>query len=262
MKRKMLYVVCLSLIAILGIGLFWLSQNEVAEAQTNSETPHPLAAINQKAKDARTGDQTAAEDLVDEMIRVAAFETELDGFTTDGVKERVAKAESRYRQGLTTGIPAVNIAQTINGLAYNLNLPKYAKTNVNEVTRLRMMLLPNFPQIITRNTESKQAATVGAKLDSNMSPAEGFFVLMMMFQQKLYNPEYQLTSSERLSLWNELHNHRPGQATSSNLPENRDDEMRVALQSAGESMSVSEALNLSDLTLNTLGIEQEGGKGQ
>lgn len=257
----MLYVVCLSLIAILGIGLFWLSQNEVAEAQNNAETPHPLAAINQKAKDARKGDETAAADLVDEMIRVAAFETEFDGFTTDTVKERVAKAESRYRQGLTEGIPTVNIAQTVNGLAYKFDLPKYAKTNVNEVNRLRMMLLPNFPQIITRNTEIKQALAVGTKFDSNMSPAEAFFVLMMMFQQKRFNPEYQLTSSERLSLWKEIHNHRPG-ANAPKLPENRNEEIRAALESAGNSMSISEASNLSDITLNTLGIEQEGGKGQ
>lgn len=75
MKRQILFVLSLSLIMILGIGLFWLSQNEVAEAQNNSETPHPLAAINQKAKDARSGDETATADLVDEMIRVAAFET-------------------------------------------------------------------------------------------------------------------------------------------------------------------------------------------
>lgn len=155
----------------------------------------------------------------------------------------------------------MNIAQTVNGLAYNLDLPKYAKTNVNEVNRLRMMLLPNFPQIITRNTQSKQAIAVGEKFDSQMSPAEAFFVLIMMFQQKLYNPEYQLTNSERLSLWNELHNHRPG-ADSPNLPENRNDEIRAALESAGNSMSISEALDLPDLTLNTLGIEQEGGKGQ
>lgn len=261
MKRQILFVLSLSLIVILGIGLFWLSQNEVAEAQTNKETPHPLAAINQKAKDARSGDLNDVKDLVGEMIRVAAFENELRGFTADSIKERVGSAESRYRQGLTAGIRPENIAQTVNGLAYKFDLPKYAKTNVNEVTRLRMMLLPNFPQIITRNTESKQAAMVGAKLDSNMSPAEAFFVLMMMFQQKLYNPEYQLTSSERLSLWNEMHNHRPD-ADSPNLPENRSDEIRAALESAGDSMPVLDTLNLSDLTLNTLGIEQEGGKGQ
>lgn len=242
--------------------MFWLSQNEIAEAQTNPEMPHPLAAINQKAKDARSGDLNDAKDLVGEMIRVAAFENELRGFTADSIKERVGRAESRYRQGLTAGIRPENIAQTVNGLAYKFDLPKYAKTNVSEVTRLRMMLLPNFPQIITRNTESKQAATVGAKLDSNMSPAEGFFVLMMMFQQKLYNPEYQLTSSERLSLWNEIYNHRPGQGKSPNLPENRNDEIRAALERAGDSMPVLDTLNLSDITLNTLGIEQEGGKGQ
>lgn len=193
----MLFILSLSLFMILGIGLFWLSQNKVAEAQSNAETPHPLAAINQKAKAARSGNLTDAEDLVGEIIHVAAIENELRGFTASSIKERVGRAESRYRLGQSAGIPESKVVRTINGLAKKFDLPQYARTNSYEVRKLRLELLPNLPQLTNQTSQGIQPLTVGSKFDSEMSPAEAFMILSMMAQQKLLNPEYQLTNGER-----------------------------------------------------------------
>lgn len=255
MKRKMLFILSLSLIAISGIGLFWLAQKDAAKAESNTNAPHPLAAINEKAKAARTGNQTDAEDLVGEIIRVASFENELRGFTADSIKERVGRAESRYRLGQLAGIPESKIVRTINGLAKKFDLPAYARTNSYEVRKLRLELLPNFPQLINQKSQGSQPVAVGSGLDPQMSPAEAFLVLSLMAQQKLFNPEYQLTDAERRSRWKEMHNHRSSQSNS-NLPRNRSSEMRDALQRAVNSASASDAWKLSDITLNTLGIEQ------
>jgi len=111
MKKRFLFFLSLSLVASFAIGLFWLTKEDSVKAQDNQQQPHPLAEINQKAKDARTGNQTASVNLVGEMIRVAAFENELPGFTETSIKERVGRAESRYRgYGRTSaGNMAINV---------------------------------------------------------------------------------------------------------------------------------------------------------
>lgn len=253
MKRKILLVSSLSLLAIISIGLLWLTPRNTVQAEDN---PHPLAAINQKARDARTGNQTAAEDLVGEIIRVAGFENELVGFTSNTIKERVGRAESRYRLGQAAGIPEAKIVRTINGLARNFNLPAFARTNLYEVRKLRLELLPNLPQIITRKTQGIQPLTTGDGLEPRMSPAEAVLVLSLMVQQKLNNQEYQMTNAERRSRWNALHDHRPGQTPSPQQFPNRSREMRQAVRQGFESTSTFDAMQLSNLTLNTLGIEE------
>ena len=253
MKRKILLVSSLSLLAVLSIGLFWLTPKDVAQAEN---VPHPLESINQKAKDARDGNLTDAKDLVGEVIRVAGFEGELAGFATTAIKERVGNAESRYRLGQTAGVPEAKIVRTINGLARRLNLPAFARTNQYEVRKLRLELLPNFPELITQKTQGLQPIAVGAGLEPQMSPAEAFLIFSLMVQQKLNNREYQMTRAERTSRWNEKHHHQPGQTPSLNPFPNRNREMKEAIRQGIASASNSDVMQLSDVTLNTLGIEQ------
>lgn len=256
MKRKMLIILSLSLFVILGIGLFWLSENKVAEAQTNTDAPHPFKVLNQKAKDARRGDLTAAKELIGETISLSGYEDELRGSTADMIKDRVGKADSRYQQSQAAGVSEARVAQTINGLAKKLNLPKYAKTNVYEVRKLRIALLPSFPQFINQKTQSMQPVRAGAKLDSQMSPTEAIFVTQMMMQQKLSNDEYQVTDAERLKDWKETHNHHLNHGKSQNQKQDRSREMREALDKGVNSMSMMDTMQISTLILNTLAIEK------
>ncbi len=254
--KKSVLLFSLSLFVILGVGLFWLSENKVAEAQTNTDAPHPFKVLNQKAKDARTGDLTAAKELVGETISLSGYENELRGSTAEMIKERVGKAESRYQQSQAAGVFEARVAQTINGLAKKLNLPKYAKTNIYEVRKLRLALLPSFPQFINQKTQSMQPVQAGAKLDSQMSPAEAVFLTQMMFQQKLSNDEYQVTDEERLKDWKETHDHHPNHGNSQNQKQDRSREMRDALDKGINSMSMMDTMQISTLILNTLGIEK------
>ena len=215
-----------------------------------------METINQKAKDARTGNLNDAKDLVSEIIRVAGFEGELAGLATTALKNRVGKAESRYRRGQTSGIPETKIVRTINGLARKFNLPTFARTDLYEVRKLRFELLPNLPQLINQKTQGLQPVTVGAEFDSPMSPAEAFLIFSLMIQQKLSNQEYQMTYAERGNRWSAMHRHQPGQTPSPNPFPNRNREMKEAIRQGIASTSGSDAMQLSDVTLNTLGIEQ------
>jgi hypothetical protein len=253
--KKILFLFSLGLVASLGLGWLCLSDSALVGAQSNPQPPHPLEAINQKAKIARTGNVADAEDYVREVIKVAGFENELQGFTLTAIKDRVGRAESRYRQGHAPGVPEAKIVRTVNGLVRKFSLPAYAKTYNHEVRRLRLGLLQNFPQVIAQKSQSTQPPSAGAAIDSQMSPAEAVFVLAMMLQQKLANPEFQLTYTEQVDRWAQAHNHSP-QNNPHATDQDRGREIREALNRAAASASMSDALQLSNLTLNTLGIEQ------
>lgn len=145
------------------------------------------------------------------------------------IKGRVGQAESRYHQSQAAGVSEARVAQTINSLAFKLKLPDYAKTSIYEVRKLRLALIPNFPQFINQKSQGMQPVRAGAKFDSRMSPAEAVFVTEMMMQQKLSNEEYQVTNKERLKDWKEKHNHHPNHGNSQRQAQDRSQEMRDAL---------------------------------
>lgn len=70
----------LSLAVSLGIGFLWLSKGNTAQAESQENSPHPFEVVNQKAKNARTGDLAAAKELVGETIRLTGYEDVLRGF--------------------------------------------------------------------------------------------------------------------------------------------------------------------------------------
>lgn len=251
MKKRFIFFLSMGLVLCLAVALNLLSKEDAVIAQNNPETEHSFAVLNEKAKAARNGDVTAAQEFVGEIISVAGFESELRGFTANAIKDRVGRAESRYRQGLASGIPESKIVRTVNGLVRRFDLPDYVKTSDYEVRNLRLGLLPHFPQVIAQKNQSSLPVSVGEQIDSEMSPAEAVFILAMMIQQKLANPEYQLTHLERVNRWSERRNRHVGGPT-----QNRSREIETALNQAVLSTSMTDALQLSGITLNTLGIEQ------
>ena len=259
MQKKHLF--SLSLISFLGlvIGAFWWFNDTAAQAEKKPAEKHPFEAINNKAKDARRGDVETAKELVSEVIAVSGFENELRGFTSNSIKERVGNAESLYQQGQGEGISEGNVARTINGLAIKFNLPAFAKTDTYEVRKLRLSLLPSFPEIIGKKLNGTQPLFAGSSFDSKMSPAEAILILSMMMNQKLSNKNYQLTHAEQLIQWEEKYGKQRGRSKVASLEEitkNRSAEINLALQRSAEALSIPNALQLSTLILNTLGIEQ------
>ena len=251
MRKIILFILAFGLALVFYLGAIWPANEKVVRAQ---ETENPLAAINQKAKSARSGNVADAESLVTEIIKVTGFESEMPGIITNSMRARVGNAESRYRQGLSSGVPESRIVRTINGLVRRLNLPEYSRTDLFEVRRLRLGLTSNFPQVINQKVQGSQPIPIGGRFSSIMSPAEALFVLAMMFQQKVVNPEFQITHGERVAQWAAKHNHRPGQGGTLGFDLTRSAEVRSALKISSTTMSVTDAAALSEITLNTLGI--------
>src|SRR5688500_3695200 len=73
MKKRVLFFFSLGLVASLGLGWFCLSDRALVGAQNSPQSPHPLEEINQKAKNARTGSVSDAEEYVREVVKVTGF---------------------------------------------------------------------------------------------------------------------------------------------------------------------------------------------
>jgi hypothetical protein len=249
MNKRFIFLMSLSLLVLGGLSLFWLSTNTKVEAQ---QIEHPFDSINNKAKLARNGEAAATGEFVSEIFRVSGFDRQLAGLTGSSMKTRIKRAEIRYRLGQSDGVPEMKIVRTINGLARKLGLPNYAKTDIYEVRKLRLSLMPDFPQVVTSST---QATYTSAEPNSNLSPAEAAFILAMMLQQKLTNPEYQVTRPERLNNWAAKHNHRIPENNSTTVG-TRGRELSDSINRGGMALSASDLTQMPNLTLNTLGIEQ------
>lgn len=253
MKRKIFIV--LSLVVLSGLAITWTRIQPSVSAVDDSQSEEPFARLNHLAREARTGDQTLASELVGEMIKTAGLDSKLRGFTATAIQSRVGRAESRYRRGQSPGVRESKVVRTVNGLVAQFQLPGFVTTNNYEVRKLRLELMHIFPDIISRSAHGIEPLAQGASLDDAMSPAESLFVLAMMLQQKLANPEYQVSFSERLDQWLQTHNHRAGRYNSP-VAQNRTAEFTAAIRRAVGATSYTDALQLSNVTLNTLGIEQ------
>src|SRR5690606_24798804 len=171
MKKRFLLFFGLCLAVAIGFCGLWVTKDRSVGAYTNPEPPHPFAEINAIALASRGGSIDDSKQLVGEIIRVAGFESELRGFTASSIKDRVGRAENNFRLGISGGIPEARVARTLNGLVQKFNLPAYVRTDTFEVRKLRLSVLPQFPQIINQKNQT-QPNSVGTNLDATMSPAE------------------------------------------------------------------------------------------
>lgn len=253
----------LILLAIIGGAVVWNSSTSIVHSSAppvgNDGPSNPLVAINQKARLARLGGETATRDLVDEIFRMSDFAqdfAELD----DAIKERLVRAELNYQNGRgKSSCSEFRIVHAVNQLVDRIGAPAYTRTNLYEVRRLRSNLLPYTPDI--QGGRSKPETRKGQKFSNSMSPLETFFVAVTLIQQKRHNPEYQLTNDE----WVALHG---GQRTSAankrfndemqrrRLESKRSEEVREAVTAGLMKMNPFTMLALPDQVLNTLGIER------
>jgi hypothetical protein len=254
------------------VGAAWLGGRSSAEAQPPPSAPdeansNPFARLNAKARAARTHDETAVRELVDESFNVAALNDAPAGMA-DAIKERLTRAEMNWRRGATTGISDANVARTVNQLANKFNAPEYAHTNRYEVRLLHTALLPYLPDFIGRDNIGAQPGQTAASSINHerMSPVEAAFVTAMLLRQKQTNPDYQLTRDEQFGQWKERHRKtkrvkadkkNDGDAAAKEQEHTRRcNAITAAIGNGAAAMSPAALLNLPADVLDALGVEQ------
>jgi hypothetical protein len=249
--------------ALLGGATWMASRNNVHglsrdEAAAEARAAKPLAGLNEKARLAKGGDAAAVRVLADEVVNQFEMGSAPAGLA-DSIKDRLVRAEVNYRAGHGKGISDAAAVRMVNRLAHEIGAPAFAKTNVFELRRMKMGLLP-----YTSDFQSRPAGGVVGRKDANeasMSPLEATYFAALMIQQKRYNPEYQLTHDEWVSLHGGKRNGKSNAKFQDKIKERKDDKARAGeLQNAFENglskKSVSELLELPAALLDTLGVER------
>jgi hypothetical protein len=274
---------------LLGLGIVcfalplsgWLLRGPATHGQDNKAVPdngtslrRPWQLLEAKARAAEAGDQSSVRALADQILNQWPWSAELPSEVTEAVEERFVQAEIHYRQGRAQGIEAETIAGVNNDVVQRLGLPEYMKLCPQQVWHMRLATLGLTPSFMGKGMTRKNMQ-VGEKMNPAMSPLQAAHVIMFGIQQKLFNPDFQVTPAE----WNHLQYKRQlqrwqayrqsaasgsqlaaGQPNSPPQLEARENpkmkEILDRLQNRTANMGLDDALQLLHGALDTLGIER------
>lgn len=112
--------------------------------------------------------------------------------------QRVAQAETDYRNGSLLPLHDQDLVMAHNNFAHALSLPGWASTNLEEVRMLRMRFVALYPQLLGSHAPAGKGGKLQI-LSNDISPAEAVFLSTTLIYQKLFNEEFQMTQTERAS---------------------------------------------------------------
>jgi hypothetical protein len=273
------------LIAFTG-AVLWLTKSSPVQGRTLSaprgiqtediKTVNPLRALNQRARASKGTDPVAVRDLTTEVFATFA-PTDVPSFAQEAMKDRVARAEVNYRQGVDKGISEVKVAKAVNELADKFALPDYAKVSVAMVRTARMGLMLQLPNLIAQSDPADKVhkkKKLGSSITPFMSPLEATTLTLFLLQQKTLNEEFQVSHKEffanihekQMQRWAERRAQRDGVSQTTGESQagpsmqarsnTKTDDVRQAIKKAAENMNPNDLLNLPDSSLDTLGIKR------
>jgi hypothetical protein len=117
----------------------------------------------------------------------------------DSVISRVSVKELAYHREMHPGVDEQLLASEFNDVADTLNAPTFAETSYKQLRALRVQLLLQTPKFIGFRITSPTAQP-GDSINPYMSPLQAIHVALVMADQKLLNPDYQMEDPE----WNNI----------------------------------------------------------
>lgn len=253
MRRTLIYSVpIIAVFSLIGAAVFnsldFRASGMPAPASYDDNVA--FSQLNIKARAVNEGGGSAAvNDLVNELF------TTFSATVASDVKTRIVNSELLYQANQRGGVTETAVVQVVNGLQVKFNTPEFSKTDTYEVRKLRQALQLLAPQFVGHGRQSEQSAVgdVNSTIVPEMSPAEAVFVALAMMNQKMSNPNYQLTQTERAAMWTDLHSTKIGQ-TLENDPA-KSELINEAIADKAATMSAAELLAVPHRALDILGIE-------
>jgi hypothetical protein len=156
--------------------------------------------------DARTppsGPDKTGWDLVDEQAGVAEDDNEdsiraltdaILNFSVltkspGSIRDRLYRAERGFRRSVHPPVLEADVVAAANDLVAALHAPDFARTSPTQVRAFRNSLANRYPHLVGTKRE-------GDDLSSLMSPAETLFVTVALYNQKIFNPAFQVSPEE------------------------------------------------------------------
>lgn len=267
MNKHLKVVISLLTFCFLVIGLTWVSKSAKVHSepqpQLGVQTKSGVGRINDKAKAVKGSDKVAIRGLTDEIMSQYGWDN-APAAVTESVKDRLVSAEAKFHNGNHKGISETEVARAVNGFVVKFNTPAYTRTSPSEVREVRGRLLTQLPDFVGRGRVQNgkgQAKELGSEI-AEMSPVEAAYTTMAVVYQKMNNPDFQLTQTERRASWIDKHSKSPRfpNKADSELSESqtaRQQEMEGVQRRIATTTSVQDLFSLPDKVLDVLGIERQ-----
>lgn len=196
--RNHSWLLSATVLALLGITgtLSWRTAGAQQIATDQVRSFHsPWQVIDDAAKLENPADGDSVRALIEEILNFPhTFSLKLP-VMHEIVEDRLVQAEINYRLGRNPGIQEKTVVEIANTLADRMKLPDYAYVTVHQVEVLRFGMEMSMPSFMGEVSVQSDAAGAHANA-AVLSPAQATQILLVLIDQKLANPDYQLTPEE------------------------------------------------------------------
>jgi len=145
----------------------------------------PYQQIEVAASAMRPGDSDSIRAVVEEIVNYPRYYRMPDVMAAI-VKQRLIDAQRDYFAGKNPGVVDGAIVDAINALATAFDTPGYARVSFLEVQFLRSRAVSAMPYLMGSAPDTKLG-----EADPPMSPLQAIWLMSLLIDQKLDNPDYQ-----------------------------------------------------------------------
>ena len=149
----------------------------------------------------------------------------------EDIKRRIVKTQLQFARNREAFITEQKVADALNDLVQEFNLPAFAKVNVKQLRLCRMFLLQHAPTVIG-------ATSKDFTIPAAMSPGESMLLVQFVVTQKLINPEFQIGADE----WSNKVLHR-ARSSPSKIPESKSTAGTARLEMAPSNVKMIQIAN-------------------
>lgn len=217
----------------------------MAAPQSGIEMDAPLDQINLAAHNVTNGDEPPIRFLLDATLAAHGLDRRISA-SAASIKDRLVTAEMSYQNG-NTGIDEERVVAVVNQLADRFKAPPYAYTNIAEVRKVRVRMLTLYPELIGRGPAVTRDDS-RPHFEEKMGPIEAFHLTATLLYQKVFNPEYQLSTVE---IQQGQNMQRPFENP---IARDRRQQMLRIIHDKAAAMSLRDILDQSEESLDLLGI--------
>jgi hypothetical protein len=155
----------------------------------------PLRKIEAQARLENPADANSVRALIDAILEYPHVFGQIPPIMREIVEERLVQAEMNYKFGRSPGIPEENVAKLVNMLVDKFELPDFARSTPHQLEVLRFGEELSSPSFMGKS--SIQGQQTAASPDAvELSPAQAVHILFVLIDQKMFNPDYQLSPDE------------------------------------------------------------------
>jgi hypothetical protein len=145
----------------------------------------PYQQIEVAASAMRPGDLDSIRAVFEEIVNYPRYYRMPDVMAAI-VKQRLIDAQRDYFAGKNAGVVDGAIVDAINALATAFDTPGYARVSLLEVQFLRSRAVSAMPYLMRSAPDTKLG-----EADPPMSPLQAIWIMSLLIDQKLDNPDYQ-----------------------------------------------------------------------